>query len=216
MVKIAPSILSADFSKLGEEIINLDKSGADYIHIDVMDGKFVPNITIGPLVVKSVRKFTDIPFDVHLMIEQPERYIKNFSDAGADIITVHYEACIHLHRTIEEIKKLGKCAGVSINPATPVECLCEILPYIDLVLIMSVNPGFGGQKFIETSIKKIEKLANMIKNLDIKPLIEIDGGVTEENAGTIKNAGCNILVAGSTIFKYDDYGQIINKLKDDN
>jgi ribulose-phosphate 3-epimerase len=216
MVKIAPSILSADFSKLGEEIRLLDKCGADYIHIDVMDGRFVPNITIGPLIVKAIRKLTNLPFDVHLMIEQPEKYIKNFAEAGADIITVHYEACRHLHRTVEEIKNLGKCAGVSVNPATPVENLIEILPFVDLILIMSVNPGFGGQTFIETSINKIKKLVNLINDFETKPLIEIDGGVTEKNAGSIIAAGVNILVAGSTVFKYKNYSEIINILKNAN
>jgi ribulose-phosphate 3-epimerase len=212
-VKIAPSILSADFSKLGEEIIALEKAGADYIHIDVMDGRFVPNITIGPIVVKAVKNLTSLPFDVHLMIVEPEKYIENFADAGADIITVHYEASIHLHRLVERIKSLGKCAGVSLNPATPAECLSEILPYLDLVLIMSVNPGFGGQKFIETSVEKIKKIKNMTKHLDVAPLIEIDGGVTEENAGIIAEAGADVLVAGSAVFKYKDYSEIINKLK---
>jgi ribulose-phosphate 3-epimerase len=216
MVKIAPSILSADFSKLGEEIRLLDKCGADYIHIDVMDGRFVPNITIGPLIVKAIRKLTNLPFDVHLMIEQPEKYIKNFAEAGADIITVHYEACRHLHRTVGEIKNLGKCAGVSVNPATPVENLIEILPFVDLILIMSVNPGFGGQTFIETSINKIKKLVNLINDFETKPLIEIDGGVTEKNAGSIIAAGVNILVAGSTVFKYKNYSEIINILKNAN
>ncbi len=216
MIKIAPSILSADFSKLGEEIANLSKDGADYIHIDVMDGRFVPNITIGPLVINAIRDITDIPFDVHLMIVEPEKYIKNFADAGADIITIHYEATVHLHRAVEQIKNLGKCAGVSINPATPVEVLTEILPYVDLVLIMSVNPGFGGQKFIESSLSKIKRLVNLMDNLPIKPLIEIDGGVTERNAAAIKSAGANILVAGSTIFKYNNYSEIINLLKNVN
>jgi ribulose-phosphate 3-epimerase len=213
MIKIAPSILSADFSRLGEEIKALEKSGADYIHIDVMDGHFVPNITIGPLVINSIRKFTNIPFDVHLMIEDPEKYIESFASSGADIITVHYEASVHLHRIIEQIKSLGKCAGVSINPATPVENLIEILPYVDLVLIMSVNPGFGGQKFIDTSVKKIKKLKELIKEFKIKPLIEVDGGITEENVKNVVNAGANVIVAGSTVFKYENYEEIINILK---
>ena len=213
VIKIAPSILSADFAKLGKEIESLEKSGADYIHIDVMDGRFVPNITIGPLIVNAIRNITDIPFDVHLMIAEPEKYIKNFAEVGADIITVHYEATVHLHRLIEQIKSFGKCAGVSINPATPVEVLTEILPYVDLVLVMSVNPGFGGQKFIETSLNKLKKLKKMIEKIDMKPLIEVDGGVTEENVKSIKQAGANVIVAGSTVFKYGDYGEIIDKLR---
>ncbi len=212
-IKIAPSILSADFSKLGEEIMALEKGGADYIHIDVMDGRFVPNITIGPLIVESVRKLTALPFDVHLMIVEPEKYIENFAKAGSDIITVHYEATVHLHRAVEQIKSLGKCAGVSINPATPVEALKEILPFVDLVLIMSVNPGFGGQKFIPTSVKKIATLKNLIKEMEFPPLIEIDGGVTEDNISEIAEAGANVIVAGSTVFKYQNYGEIIEILK---
>ncbi len=212
-IKIAPSILSADFSKLGEEIMALEKGGADYIHIDVMDGRFVPNITIGPLIVESVRKLTALPFDVHLMIVEPEKYIEDFAKAGSDIITVHYEATVHLHRAVEQIKSLGKCAGVSINPATPVEALKEILPFVDLVLIMSVNPGFGGQKFIPTSVKKIATLKNLIKEMEFPPLIEIDGGVTEDNISEIAEAGANVIVAGSTVFKYQNYGEIIEILK---
>ncbi len=213
MIKIAPSILSADFARLGEEIEAIDRAGADYIHIDVMDGRFVPNITIGPLVVKAIRGITKLPFDVHLMIVEPEKYVENFAKAGADIITVHYEASVHLHRLVEQIKSYGKCAGVSINPGTPVEVLSEILPYLDLVLIMSVNPGFGGQKFIEASLKKLEKLKSMTINLDMEPLIEVDGGVTEDNVGEIKKAGANVIVAGSTVFKYDNYSEIIAKLR---
>ena len=212
-VKIDPSILSADFSKLGDEIKALEKAGADYIHIDVMDGRFVPNITIGPLIVRSIRNLTKLTFDVHLMIVEPEKYINAFADAGADIITIHYEASVHLHRAVEQIKNLGKLAGISINPSTPVESLVEILPYLDLVLIMSVNPGFGGQKFIETSINKLKKLKTLTDSLDIPPLIEIDGGVTESNIGRIKDAGANVIVAGSTVFKYNDYSDIIKKLK---
>ena len=214
MIKIAPSILSADFARLGEEIEAIDRAGADYIHIDVMDGRFVPNITIGPLVVNALRGITKLPFDVHLMIVEPEKYVEAFAKAGADIITVHYEASVHLHRLVEQIKSYGKCAGVSINPATPVEVLSEILPYVDLVLIMSVNPGFGGQKFIETSLEKLEKLKSMTNNFDMEPLIEVDGGVTEDNVGNIKRAGANVIVAGSTVFKYDNYSEIIKKLRE--
>ena len=213
MIKIAPSILSADFSKLGQEIKAVEVAGADWIHIDVMDGRFVPNITIGPVVLKSIRKTTNLPFDVHLMIVEPEKYIDDFIDAGADIITLHFEACTHIHRAVEYIKSKGKCAGVSINPATPVEILSEILPFVDLVLIMSVNPGFGGQKYIPTSTQKIAKLKKMIENLELKPLIEVDGGVTVENAKEIKDAGANVLVAGSTVFNSDNYEETILKLK---
>ncbi len=213
MCKIAPSILSADFSKLEEEIKAVEQAGADWIHIDVMDGRFVPNITIGPVVVNSIRKTTNLPFDVHLMIVEPEKYIDSFIDAGADIITLHFEACTHIHRAVEYIKSKGKCAGVSINPATPVEILNEILPYVDIVLIMGVNPGFGGQKYIPTTTKKISKLRDMIEKLEIKPLIEVDGGVTIENAKEIKDAGTDILVAGSSVFSSKDYKETIQKLK---
>ncbi len=213
MCKIAPSILSADFSKLEKEIKAVEQAGADWIHIDVMDGRFVPNITIGPVVVKSIRKTTNLPFDVHLMIVEPEKYIDSFIDAGADIITLHFEACTHIHRAVEYIKSKGKCAGVSINPATPVEILNEILPYVDIVLIMGVNPGFGGQKYISTTTKKISKLRDMIEKLEIKPLIEVDGGVTIENAKEIKDAGTDILVAGSSVFSSKDYKETIQKLK---
>ncbi len=213
MIKIAPSILSADFSKLGEEIKNVVAAGADYIHIDVMDGRFVPNITIGPCVVKSIRNLTDIPFDVHLMIIEPEKYINAFVEAGADIITVHLEATIHLHRLVEYIKSKGKCAGVSINPATPVESLIEIIPFVDLILIMSVNPGFGGQKFIPTTLEKIKKLKEVISQYEIKPLIEVDGGVNLENAKLLKDAGVDILVAGSAIFNSENYEATIKGLK---
>ncbi len=213
MIKIAPSILSADFSKLREEIKAVELAGADWIHIDVMDGRFVPNITIGPVVVKSIRKVTELPFDVHLMIVEPEKFIDSFIEAGADIITLHFEACTHIHRAVEYIKSRGKCAGVSINPATPVELLSEILPFVDLVLIMSVNPGFGGQKYIPTSTQKIAKLKKITEKLELKPLIEVDGGVTIENANEIKNAGANILVAGSTVFNSKNYKETIEKLK---
>jgi ribulose-phosphate 3-epimerase len=210
---VAPSILSADFSKLGKEITDIDKAGADWIHIDVMDGSFVPNITIGPIVIESIRKYTSKPFDVHLMIVNPEKYIEQFSDSGADIITVHYESTNHLHRLIYQIKDKGKKAGVSINPATPVYVLEEIIPYVDLVLIMSVNPGFGGQKFIETSLEKIKKLKKMIDSLNIRTIIEVDGGVSDKNIHKLKDSGCNAVVAGNYIFKSDDYSKAIKSLK---
>ncbi len=210
---VAPSILSADFSKLGEEIKNVDKAGADWIHIDVMDGCFVPNITIGPLVVKAIRHITDKPFDVHMMINNPEYYVKDFADAGADYITVHCEATNHLHRLIYSIKELGKKAGVSLNPSTPVSMLEEIINDVDLVLIMSVNPGFGGQKFIPSSIEKIKKLAKMREQSDNDFIIHVDGGVSDKNILKLKNAGCDAVVAGSYIFNAENYELNINNLK---
>lgn len=210
---IAPSILSADFSRLGEEIKLVEEAGADWIHIDVMDGRFVPNITIGPVVVKSIRKVTKLPFDVHLMIVEPEKYIEDFVKAGADIVTVHAEATNHLHRLVENIKMLGVKAGVSINPATSLSTIEEILPFIDMVLVMSVNPGFGGQKFIETSLQKIRRLKEMINNVGRDILIEVDGGVNDSNAKLLRDAGCDVLVAGSYIFGSDNYKEKIDSLK---
>lgn len=199
-VKIAPSILSADFSRLGEQIAEVEKAGAASIHIDVMDGHFVPSITIGIPVVASLRSCTKLPFDVHLMIKQPEKYISQFIDAGADIVTVHVEACKHLHRVITVIKERGIKAGVSLNPATPPAALGEILPYVDLVLVMTVNPGFGGQTFIPGMLPKIACLRRMIDGQERKIELEVDGGVTADNAPDIVKAGANILVAGSAIF----------------
>ena len=200
MVKISPSILSADFSKLGEEIKNVDKAGADFIHIDVMDGNFVPNISIGLPVIKSIRNKTDKVFDVHLMIENPSRYIDEFIEAGADIITIHYEAEKHIDRAIDYIKSKGVKAGVSLNPGTPSIVLKDIIEKLDLVLIMSVNPGFGGQKFIPYSINKIKEVKEMSLNLNKDLLIEVDGGVDKNNSKAIVEAGANVLVAGSAIF----------------
>ena len=204
MAQISPSILSADFGNLKEEILQLEKGGADYIHLDVMDGIYVPNISFGPPVIKSLRSITDIPFDVHLMIDKPERYIENFSEAGADIITVHEEATTHLHRTIEEIKSFGLKAGVSLNPATPLENLEYVLEYIDMILVMTVNPGFGGQKYIKSMNRKIKDLRNIIdeRNLDI--LIEVDGGIKLDNAKDVIDLGADILVVGSGIFNAED------------
>jgi ribulose-phosphate 3-epimerase len=214
MIKIAPSILSADFSRLGEEVRAVAAGGADYVHVDVMDGHFVPNITIGPLVVKAVRKTTDLPLDVHLMIEDPDRYIPDFADAGADIITVHQEATRHLHRTVQLIRSLGKRAGVSINPATPVETLDVILEDIDLVLVMTVNPGFGGQSFIPSCLPKISALRREIDRRGLGVELEVDGGVKPDNIGPIAAAGGEVFVAGSAVFNHPDYAATIAALRE--
>ncbi len=200
-VKISPSILSADFSKLGSEIKDLEKAGADLIHIDVMDGHFVPNITIGPEVIHKLRKYSSLPFDVHLMISPVHDFIKNFAQAGADIITIHPEATDNLGDSVKKIKSFNKKAGVSLNPETPINKVTPVLNLIDLVLVMSVNPGFGGQKFIDTSLDKVKQLRQEIDNRKLKVQIEIDGGVSFKNSMAIKNAGANILVSGNTIFK---------------
>jgi ribulose-phosphate 3-epimerase len=213
MVKIAPSILSADFSRLGEEVKAVEEAGADWIHVDVMDGKFVPNITIGPLVVESLRKVTKLPLDVHLMIENADQYIEDFANAGADIISVHAEACPHLHRTIESIKENGAKAGVVLNPGTTLFALDEIIEQVDMVLLMSVNPGFGGQKFIGSVLSKIELLRNTLNESGVELDLEVDGGVKPDNAANIKQAGANVLVAGSAIFGCDDYKKAIEGLR---
>lgn len=214
MIRIAPSILSADFMRLGEEIKAVENAGAHIIHIDVMDGHFVPNITIGYSIINSIRKITKLPLDVHLMIEEPDRLLKDFIDAGADFLTVHYEASIHLHRTIQQIKESGIKAGVSINPATPIWNLENILYDLDLVLIMSVNPGFGGQEFIPRTIEKIQLLKKMISDRGLSPLIEVDGGVKLENAKEIIDAGADILVMGSAFFNSDNYESTVKKLNE--
>ncbi|WP_079709405.1 ribulose-phosphate 3-epimerase [Paraliobacillus ryukyuensis] len=213
MTKIAPSILSADFAQLKKEIMEVDRAGADYIHVDVMDGHFVPNITIGPLVVKAIRPITTLPLDVHLMIEEPDHYIEAFADAGADIITVHVETCPHLHRTIHAIKEKGVKAGVVINPATPKELLYPILPDVDLVLFMTVNPGFGGQKFITNVIEKIKQVDEWRKAIAPHVLFEVDGGINEKTAKQCVDAGVDILVAGSAIFNQTDRKQAIETIR---
>ena len=214
MVKIAPSILSADFAKLGEEVAAAEKAGAELIHIDAMDGHFVPNITIGPLVVKAIRDVTKLPFDVHLMIENPDNYIKEFADSGADIITVHEEASVHLHRTIQNIKECGAKAGVSINPATPLCSIEPVLPYLDMVLIMSVNPGFGGQKFIPETLQKITQLKEMINERKLNIDIEVDGGVTVDNVSEVDWAGADIVVMGSAFYNSEDYTATVKAVRE--
>jgi ribulose-phosphate 3-epimerase len=213
MIKIAPSILSANFANLGMEIKDVENGGADYIHVDVMDGHFVPNITIGPLIVEAIRPVTKLPLDVHLMIEQPDNYINEFVRAGADIITVHVEACKHLHRTIQLIKSEGIKAGVVLNPHTPIETIKHVLEDIDMVLLMTVNPGFGGQAFIPQVLPKIKQLSEIIKEKQLPIEIEVDGGVNEDTAKLCVEAGATVLVAGSAIYNKADRRQAIQNLK---
>jgi ribulose-phosphate 3-epimerase len=212
MVKIAPSILSANFARLGEQVQEADEAGADYIHVDVMDGRFVPNLTIGPVVVECLRPFTKLPLDVHLMIEDPGRFVSDFAKAGANILTVQQEACTHLHRVIEQIKEHNLKAGVAINPATPIETLEEILPFVDLVLVMTVNPGFGGQSFIPTMPRKIAAMSVMIAQQGVPVELEVDGGIHAETAPIAVKAGAQVLVAGSAIFKEGE--RIAQRLKE--
>jgi ribulose-phosphate 3-epimerase len=204
MIKLAPSILSADFARLGEQIDEVARAGADYVHVDVMDGHFVPNITIGAPVVASIRRATTLPLDVHLMIEHPERYISQFAQAGADIITVHVEASPHLHATIRLIKELGAKAGVSLNPPTPLGVVEEFLPHVDLVLVMSVNPGFGGQSFIPETFPRIADMCKLLDDRGLRAELEVDGGINEDNAPDIVEAGANVLVAGNSIFRAEE------------
>lgn len=201
LIKLAPSILSADFARLGEQVAEATKAGADYIHVDVMDGHFVPNITIGAPVVASLRSWTDLPLDVHLMIEHPERYISDFVNSGANIITVHVEACPHIHRTIQSIKELGVGAGVALNPATPLGSVEEIISHVDLILVMSVNPGFGGQAFIPETLEKVARLRRMLDDGGLNAELEVDGGITPDNAPGLVKAGASVLAIGNSVFK---------------
>ena len=214
MKLIAPSILSADFSKLGEEVKAVENAGADWIHVDVMDGHFVPNITIGPLVAKAVRSVTGLTMDVHLMIENPDAYIGDFIDAGADYVAVHAEAVRHLNRTINLIKESGAKPGVALNPSTPIEDLEWVIEYLDMVVIMSVNPGFGGQSFIPNSLKRIEKLKNMIVVKGLNTLIQVDGGVNEKTIKSVSDSGADVFVAGSAVFGSSDYEKTIGRFRE--
>lgn len=213
MVKIAPSILSANFSKLAEEIQDVDAAGADYIHVDVMDGHFVPNLTFGALAVEAIRPVTTLPLDVHLMIENPDKYIPDFARAGADIITVHVEACPHLHRTIQLIKENGVKAGVALNPATPIDQVKHILEDLDLILLMTVNPGFGGQKFIRSVLPKIEQISQLIQIRQLSIDVEVDGGINAETARQCVEAGANVLVAGSAIYNQENRKAAIQEIR---
>lgn len=210
-ILVAPSILSANFARLGEEIAAVEAAGADWLHVDVMDGRFVPNLTIGPPVVKAIRKVTRLPLDVHLMIVEPERYIDAFAEAGADTITVHVEACVHLHRTLSYIRSLGKRAGVTMNPSTPEDSVKYVLDVCDQVLVMSVNPGFGGQELIPEVLPKVSAIRKMIGGRPID--LEIDGGITSVTARDAIRAGANVLVAGSAVFKSDDYASAIAAIR---
>lgn len=213
MVKIAPSILAADFTRLGEEIAQVEAAGADLLHVDVMDGHFVPNLTIGPPVIKAIKAVTKLPLDVHLMVEQPDALLPDFIDAGSDNLTVHVEACRHLHRTIQSIKDAGVRASVVLNPATSLHALDEILPDVHMVLLMSVNPGFGGQRFLPATLDKIRGLRGQIEQRQLPVAIEVDGGVKADNAAEIRDAGADVLVAGTAIFGQPDYGAAIQALR---
>jgi ribulose-phosphate 3-epimerase len=214
MGKIAPSILSADFTRLGDEIRDVERAGADYIHVDVMDGHYVPNITIGPMIVEAVKRSTRLPLDVHLMISNPDQYIDVFRQSGADIITIHAEAVDHLHRSVQSIKEVGARAGVSLNPATPLQPVEYVLGELDMVLLMTVNPGFGGQEFIHEVIPKIKRLREMINERGLNTEIEVDGGINLDTIGIVSAAGANIFVAGSAIFHSKDYSKTIGMMRD--
>ncbi|MDN3426117.1 ribulose-phosphate 3-epimerase [Microbacterium sp. APC 3898] len=213
MIKIAPSILAADFAKLGEEVLEVEKAGADWIHVDVMDGHFVPNISFGPIVLNAIRPLTKLPMDVHLMIENPDLYIEEFAKAGADFITVHVEACPHLHRTIQLIRSFGVKPGVVLNPHTPIETIQHVLEDIDLVLFMTVNPGFGGQKFIHSVVPKVKQLSDIIKEKGLSIEIEIDGGINEETIKPCAEAGATVFVAGSAIYSKKDRTQALQAIR---
>jgi len=212
-LRIAPSILSADFARLAEEVARVEAAGADWLHVDVMDGHFVPNLTVGPPIVEALRKATKLPLDVHLMMTNPDQFIPEFAEAGADYVTVHVEACAHLHRTIQSIKERGVKAGVTLNPATSLATVEEILGEADLLLIMSVNPGFGGQQFIPSVLDKIARARQLIDRTGSGAVLEVDGGVKVENAGRIVQAGADVLVSGSAIFGSSDYGAVIGALR---
>ena len=212
-IYIAPSILSADLLKLEEQVRTVEENGADFIHVDVMDGHFVPNITFGPNIVKALRKITELPLDVHLMIENPDKYIPDFIKAGANIVTVHAEVCAHLNKTLNTIKSTGAKAGVSINPATPLNSIEEVTGLIDLLLIMSVNPGFGGQKFIPSSINKIERARKLLDKAESDAFLEVDGGISEDNAADVVRAGANVLVAGSAIFYSENIAASVQNIR---
>ena len=214
MIKLAPSILSADFARLLEDVKKVEKAGCEYLHIDVMDGHFVPNITLGPGIVKSLRKDVNMVFDAHLMIENPDNYINEFADAGCDIIVVHQEACTHLHRTIQNIKSHGIKAGVALNPATPIETIKYVLQDVDMVLLMSVNPGFGGQSYIPVVTEKIKELKALIDKMNLDIDIEVDGGVKPSNIAEVVNAGANVIVAGSAIFNAGNIDEAVKSLRE--
>ena len=214
MIKLAPSILSADFARLLEDVKKVEKAGCEYLHIDVMDGHFVPNITLGPGIVKSLRKDVNMVFDAHLMIENPDNYIKEFADAGCDIIVVHQEACTHLHRTIQNIKSHGIKAGVALNPATPIETIKYVLQDVDMVLLMSVNPGFGGQSYIPVVTEKRKELKALIDKMNLDIDIEVDGGVKPSNIAEVVNAGANVIVAGSAIFNAGNIDEAVKSLRE--
>jgi ribulose-phosphate 3-epimerase len=213
MIKIAPSILSADFTQLKQQVRLVEKGGADWLHLDIMDGHFVPNITFGPMIVKAIRSITKLPLDAHLMIKNSDAYLKAFNEAGTDRVTVHVETCQHLHRTVQQIKKLGMKSGVCLNPSTPASSLLEILPFVDLVLVMTVNPGFGGQKFIRSMFDKIKEISEMISETNKKIELEVDGGVDETNAAELIDAGATVLVAGNSIFSKKNITQAVRNLR---